>query len=120
MSSSPSDSQLTGCPVQDFADDMVFTNPIGVKKGEHKYTIVGEAILGLPEHLRYSWQYILLLAVTESQLQKTNGGMIWTLCGRDSDNALVEIENVADDFRKLEQGHSISVTDDSTGTPTST
>ena len=51
------------CYSQFHNDAITLSNPIGVKRGEHKLEEVGAAIVNLPKAMRYSWRYIMLLAV---------------------------------------------------------
>jgi len=93
-------------------DDLTVVNQIGTKRGDHKYTVTSEVMLSLPEHLRYSWQYVMLLSVVESHVQRMKGGMLWVLCGRDEFNVEVDSDSLAAEKVKLQKGVWIKVPDD--------
>ena len=100
-------------------DDLTVVNQIGTKRGDHKYTVTSEVMLSLPEHLRYSWQYVMLLSVVESHVQRMKGGMLWVLCGRDEFNVEVDSDSLAAEKVKLQKGVWIKVPDDNgTSRPT--
>ena len=54
--------------IHDYNDDLTTTNPIGTKRGDHKYTCLLAGVINLPQMLRYSTDYILLLAIVASKV----------------------------------------------------
>ena len=92
------------CTLQNHVDDITVVNQLGTKRGDHKYTVTSEVILSLPEHLRYSWQYVMLLSVVEAHVQKAKGGMLWVLCGRDEFNIEVDPVSLAAEKLELSKG----------------
>ena len=93
-------------------DGVTYVNPIGTKKGEHKYEITSAACCNLPLRRRLSFEYILLLSVVQSKLAKAKGGMLWVLCGCDADGVQVVDDATAADMRALDAGVWIKIPDD--------
>ena len=96
----------------DYADDLTTSNPIGTKKGSHKYTAQLGGVINLPQMLRYSTDYILLLAVVNAKLNKGHGGMAWVSCGVDIDGKHVVNGCYAEDLRELLHGIELDIPSD--------
>lgn len=92
-------------------DDVTFVNPIGTKRGEHKYSITSVANLNLPGSMRFSWEYIMMLSVVNSKVVKAEG-MSYVLCGIGKDGAVKFTESHAAEFRELEKGFELEIPDD--------
>ena len=71
--------------IQVHNDDATMVNPIGSKKGDHKYSVLSGGVVNLPLKMRLSFNYLLLLGVVSAQLLKQNGGIGWALCGINAD-----------------------------------
>ena len=56
------------------------TNPIGVKRKDHKYGVVVLRILNLPPHIRDTFNNLLLLGIYSTKWAKTRGGVCRMLC----------------------------------------
>jgi len=109
----PSEAKVVRLGICDYSDDLTTVNPIGTKKGEHKYTVCLGGTINLPQMVRYSTDYILLLAIVNSKLQKSKGGMAWVLCGVNGEGGKIVEFTYADDMRELETGIKINIPDDS-------
>jgi len=96
----------------DYSDDLTVTNPIGTKRGSHKYTIHLGGVINLPHMLRFSTDYILLLAIVTAKLNKANGGMAWVACGVDIDGNQVIDGVYASDLRELLVGIELDIPTD--------
>ena len=64
--------------------------------------------------LRYTSEYILLLAICASKVQKKQGGMAWVVCGVDGNSGERVVDNTyAEEMRALETGIALNIPDDS-------
>jgi len=96
----------------DYSDDVTVSNPIGTKRGSHKYTCQLGGVINLPQMMRYSTDYILLLAIVTAKLNKTNGGMAWVACGVDSNGQQVVNGCYGSDLRELLHGLELDIPTD--------
>ena len=103
----------------DYADDLTTSNPIGTKRGSHKYTVQLAGVINLPQMLRFSTDYILLVAIVTAKLNKANGGMAWVSCGVDTDGKQVVDGCYASDLRDLKQGIELDIPTDNLVGPSS-
>ena len=65
----------------DYMDELTTTNPIGTKKGLHKYICRLAGCINLPQRLRFSTDFVMLLAIVASKVAKARGGMAWVNSG---------------------------------------
>ena len=109
----PLEANVVRIGIHDYNDDLTTVNPIGTKRGDHKYTTCLAGVINLPQMVRYSTDYILLLAIVVSKIQKVNGGMAWVLCGVNSEGEQTIGSTYAEEMRELESGIEIDIPDDS-------
>ena len=90
-------------------------NPIGTKRGKHKYGAALAGILNLPKRMRFHPNYILLLAIYQAKYAKEHGGKVRILCGRsasDGGSPIPDTWSLAAELDALRQGQVIEIPDD--------
>ena len=98
-------------------DDVTMSNPIGSKRGLHKYSISSAANANLPTQKRCSFDYMMPLSVVEAKCLKAKGGLVWALCGVDEEGNEVVQDSLAAELRELETGVWIQIPCPSGGAP---
>ena len=93
-------------------DDATMVNPIGAKKGEHKYSVTSGAIVNLPLRMRLSFDYLLLLSLVSAKLLREKGGLLLSLAGRDQSGHVVIADSLIAEFEQLERGIPIMLPND--------
>ena len=105
----PADFELAGKPkvirvgVQIHRDAGTMSNPIGSKRGDHKYEISSAAIVNLPLRMRLSFEFLMLLSIVSSKLDKAKGGALWNLAGRNQQGE-VDFDALTSEFEQGEKG----------------
>jgi hypothetical protein len=97
-------------------DGATFVNPIGAKRGEHKYNVTVGIIVNLPTHLRNSSEYLLLLSVVSAAYEKEKGGSLWAHCGIDEKGACVVADTLLREMEVLKAGVPVQIPDDTSPT----
>lgn len=97
-----------------YNDDFTTVNPIGTKRGAHKYSVHMAAIANLPQACRFRTQYILPFLIAQSKLVQ-EVGLSRILCGANDKGEVVEHTSFASDMQDLAKGIPIQIPDDVNG-----
>lgn len=118
----PSESEDVRIALYEYTDEFTTTNPIGTKRGDHKYSAHAAGVLNLPIQARFNPDYILPHLLVQYKLLKKMG-LPLLLCGAD-DQVEDEDEEAprgisyscfASEMRALDKGVFVEVPNDNNG-----
>ena len=92
-----------------------WVKPIGVRRKEHKYSVVLIKINALPVQIRTRRDKVLLYAIWNTKFAKGKGGMLRMLCGMDQDGSIVENVCLRTELDRLRAGVEMEIPNDVTG-----
>lgn len=99
----------------EYTDEFTTTNPIGTKRGDHKYSTHLSAIANLPIEKRFNSAYIMPHTIAQYKTIK-KAGIHQVLCGMSHDGStILDSDCFAGDMRKLAEGIRIHIPNDEEG-----